>query len=95
MTCGTPDMGLHHLIQNLSVLMASWQVTSLLIVDSLNEAASCSAFTVADGLICLTQRAQGTFTERLLEVRKMRGLATTAGAHAFHINAQGIHIAQA
>jgi circadian clock protein KaiC len=93
--CGALDIGIHHLIQSLSVLMASWQVTSLLICDSFNEAATCSAFNVADGLICLTQHAQGACAVRLLEVRKMRGLATTAGAHAFHINAQGIHIGQA
>jgi circadian clock protein KaiC len=77
-------------IQNLGMLMTSWQATTFLIGEYHTESESNPVFTVADGIIVLDQNVQRNSVVRRLEVMKMRGQYTMPGLHTFRINDTGI-----
>lgn len=79
-------------IQELGMLMSSWQATTFLIGEYTGEVDPNPVLTVADGLIWLRQRVQRNSVVRQLEVMKMRGQATLPGIHTFRIDDTGIRI---
>lgn len=80
-------------MQQLGQLLTSWQVTSFLIGEYINESGNSPLFTVADGLIWLRQSVQRNSMVRKLEVMKMRGQPTLPGLHTYRIvNAKGIEV---
>jgi circadian clock protein KaiC len=85
--------GLQHLVQQLGVQMSSWQATSFLIGEySVQEAESNPIFTVADGIIWLSQMSYRDSMVRKIQVVKMRGQAQKPGLHTFKISDQGIAV---
>lgn len=90
---GTRDgMDLQEFVQQLGVMMASWQATTFLIGEYFAEDESNPVFTVADGLIWLRQRVHRNSVVRMIEVNKMRGQANTPGLHPFRISSKGIRV---
>ncbi|HZX71759.1 MAG TPA: ATPase domain-containing protein [Rhodanobacter sp.] len=89
---GKMFLDLQHFVQQLGMLMTSWQATTFLIGEYFNEADANPVFTVADGLIWLRQSVQRNSMVRKLEVRKMRGQPTLPGLHTFRIDAAGMHV---
>jgi circadian clock protein KaiC len=87
-----PFIGLQQFTQNLGVLMTSWQATTFLIGEYLNECDPDPILTVADGLIWLRQSIQGNSVVRKMEIMKMRGQATLPGLHTFRISSAGIKV---
>lgn len=83
---------LQQIVQQLGVVMTSWQATTFLIGEYFDEVDANPVFTVADGLIWLRQSVQRNSMVRKLEVRKMRGQATLAGLHTFRITSSGIKV---
>jgi circadian clock protein KaiC len=79
-------------VQQLGILMTSWEATTFLIGEYFNENAANPVFTVADGLIWLRQSVQRNSMVRKLEIMKMRGQATAPGLHTFRITSAGIHV---
>jgi circadian clock protein KaiC len=79
-------------IQDLSVLMTSWQATTFLIGEYFSETDPNPIFTVADGLIWLRQCGQGNLMVRKMEVMKMRGQPTLPGQHTFRISGAGMEV---
>jgi circadian clock protein KaiC len=79
-------------VQQLGVLMTSWQATTFLIGEYFSEQDPNPVFTVADGLLWLRQSAQGNSVVRKLEIMKMRGQPTLPGLHTFRISGAGIHV---
>ena len=88
----TSVVGLQKFVQDLGMLLTSWQATTFLIGEYFAETDANPVFTVADGLIWLRQSAQGNSIVRKLEIMKMRGQPTLAGLHTFRISAAGLHI---
>ena len=88
----SPHTSLQQFVQELGVLMTSWQATTFLIGEYFTEADANPVFTVADGLIWLRQSVQRNSMVRKLEVMKMRGQPTLAGLHTFRITTSGIHV---
>jgi circadian clock protein KaiC len=88
----TPSMGVQQFIQNLGLLMTSWQATTFLIGEYLNDVDPHPVFTVADGLIWLRQSVQSNSVVRKMEIVKMRGQRTLPGLHTFRISAAGIQV---
>jgi circadian clock protein KaiC len=85
--------GLQHLVQQLGMQMSSWQATSFLIGEYLvQEAESSPIFTVADGIIWMSQMSYRDSMIRKIQVVKMRGQAQKPGLHTFKINDQGIAV---
>ena len=79
-------------VQQLGMLMTSWQATTFL-VDEYDRKTDINLIsTVADGLIWLHQSVQHNSMVRQLEVTKMRGHATIPGLHSFRIDQNGIEV---
>ena len=81
---------LQHFVQELGSYLSSWESTTFLIGEYDPEDQSNPIFTVADGLIWLTQDTYQGSMVRKLEVKKMRGVATLPGQHTLRITDDGI-----
>ena len=80
-------------VQRLALLLTSWQTTSLLIGEyQFPDSDSGSVFTVADGVIFLTQSLNRNSVVRKIQVPKMRGHAQVSGLHTFRIQQSGFEI---
>ena len=84
---------LQQFVQQLGMQMTSWQATTFLIGEYLTpESESSPVFTVADGILWLTQNMQRNSMLRKMQVVKMRGQAQVPGLHTFRISDKGIQI---
>lgn len=83
---------LQQFIQQLGMLMTSWQATTFLIGEYYTDKDPNPVFTVADGLIWLSQSVQRNSVVRKMEIMKMRGQPSLPGLHTFRINEDGVHI---
>lgn len=88
----SPRMGLQLFVQQLGMLMTSWQATTFLIGEYFNETDANPVFTVADGLIWLRQSVQRNSMVRKLEIMKMRGQPSLPGLHTFRIDDGGLRV---
>jgi circadian clock protein KaiC len=87
------ELGLQEFLQRLALHLTSWHVTSFLLGEySKEEMRDNPVFTVADGIIWLSQHRERNAMVRKLEVVKMRGVATMHGAHTFRISDQGLRV---
>jgi circadian clock protein KaiC len=85
--------GLSQFVQQLGMQMTSWQATSFLIGEYLvPEEESSPVFTVADGIIWMSQMVHRDAMVRKIQVVKMRGQAQSVGIHTFRINDRGLEI---
>jgi circadian clock protein KaiC len=85
--------GLQNFVQRLGMQMTSWQATTFLIGEYLTaEAESSPIFTVADGIIWMSQAVHRDSMIRKIQVVKMRGQAQSVGIHTFRIDDEGIRI---
>ena len=84
---------LQSFVQQLGMQMTSWQATTFLIGEYLTpESESSPVFTVADGILWLSQNLQRNSTVRKIQVVKMRGQAQVPGLHTFRISDEGIQV---
>jgi circadian clock protein KaiC len=84
---------LQHFVQQLSIQMTNWQATTFLIGEYLlQESEASPVFTVADGILWLSQNLHRKSMVRKIQVIKMRGQAQEPGLHTFRINDEGIHV---
>jgi circadian clock protein KaiC len=81
-----------HFVQQLGMLMTSWQATTFLIGEYATETDANPIFTVSDGLIWLRQSVQRNSMVRKMEIVKMRGQPTLPGLHTFRIGDAGIAV---
>lgn len=85
--------GLEHFVQQLGMQMTSWQATTFLIGEYLvPEAEASPVFTVADGIIWMSQLVHRDAMVRKIQVVKMRGQAQSPGVHTFRISDAGVEI---
>jgi len=85
-------INLQQFIQQLGILMTSWQATTFLIGEYFTDSEHNPLFTVADGLIFLHQSVQRNSVVRKLEIVKMRGQPTLPGLHTFRMDFSGIKV---
>jgi circadian clock protein KaiC len=80
-------------VQQLGMHMTSWQATTFLIGEYLlPESVSSPVFTVADGILWLSQNLHHNSMVRKMQVVKMRGQAQAPGLHTFRIDDEGIRV---
>ena len=91
-TDDNPHNSLQQFVQQLGMLMTSWQATTFLIGEYFTETDANPVFTVSDGLIWMRQSVERNSVVRKLEIVKMRGQATLPGLHTFRIDASGIKV---
>ena len=89
---GNRFISLQHFIQQLGMLMTSWQATTFLLGEYFSDDDPSPVFTVADGLIWLRQSVQSNSMVRKMEIMKMRGQPSLPGLHTFRISDSGIQI---
>lgn len=85
-------MGLEQFIQNLALHLTTWQVTSFLIGEYNEQEARTPIFTVADGILWLTQATDRNSVVRKFQATKVRGQGQMPGLHTFRITSRGIEI---
>ncbi|MCO7572998.1 AAA family ATPase [Pseudomonas chlororaphis] len=87
-----PNNNLPLFVQQLGMLMTTWQATTFLIGEYFTETDTNPVFTVADGLIWLRQSVQRNSMVRKMEIMKMRGQPTLPGLHTFRIATSGVRV---
>jgi circadian clock protein KaiC len=86
-------LDLQHFVQQLAVRLTTWQATTFLVGEyQSSEAEQNPVFTVADGLLWLTQSVDRNSMVRKMQVMKMRGQAPIPGLHTFRITESGIQV---
>jgi circadian clock protein KaiC len=83
---------LQQFVQQLGMLMTSWQATTFLLGEYNAEGDANPVFTVADGMFCLYQSVERNSMVRKLQITKMRGQSTLPGLHTFRITDNGIKV---
>ncbi len=89
---GRSNSNLQQFVQQLGMLMTSWQATTFLLGEYFVETDANPVFTVADGLIWLRQSIQRNSMVRKLEIMKMRGQASLPGLHTFRLGNDGVKV---
>jgi circadian clock protein KaiC len=80
-------------VQTLGIQLATWEATTFLIGEYPNAESDASPiFTVADGLISLSQSLHDNYVVRKIRIVKMRGQAHLDGLHTFRINDDGLRV---
>ena len=86
-------LGLQEFVQRLAVQLTAWQATTFLLGDAVDfELKGSPIFTIADGIIQLTQAVDGNSVVRKLQVLKSRGQAPMPGLHTVRIDASGLRV---
>jgi circadian clock protein KaiC len=82
----TSEMDVQFFVQQLALHLTSWEATTFLIGEyDEAEMRDNPVFTVADGLVWLSQVAERNSVVRKLQVIKLRGQASVPGLHTFRI----------
>ncbi len=87
---GAP-MALQEFVQRLASKLTSWQATTFLLGEYREgEGRENPAFTMADGLVALTQRVERNSMVRQVQVVKMRGNSPQPGLHTIRLSSNGV-----
>ena len=80
------------LVQRLALHLTTWEVTSFLIGEYTEPELFNPVFTVADGILWLSQVTDRNSVVRKIQAMKMRGRAPMPGLHTFRITTSGVEI---
>jgi len=86
------SLDLDHFVQRLALHLTTWEVTSFLLGEYAEEEQRNPVFTVADGILWLSQATDRNSVVRKLQVIKTRGRAPMPGLHTFRITSDGLQI---
>ena len=87
------ELRLQGFVQRLALYLTGWQATTFLVGEySDQEVRANPVFTVADGIIWLSQSVERNSIVRKLQVMKERGSAPMPGLHTFRITDDGIQV---
>jgi circadian clock protein KaiC len=85
-------MTIDRFVQRLALHLTTWEVTSFLIGEYGDREQRSPVFTVADGVVWLSQVTDRNSVVRKLQVMKVRGRAPMPGLHTFRITDGGVQI---
>ena len=83
---------LEHFVQRLAMHLTTWEVTAFIIGEYATEELRSPVFTVADGVLWLSQEVNRNSVVRRFQLMKARGMASMPGLHTLRITAQGIQV---
>ena len=87
------QMEVQSFVQRLSLHLTSWEATTFLIGEyEVAEAESNPIFTIADGIIWLSQVTSRNSIVRKVQVVKMRGQGQVPGLHTMKISGTGLRV---
>jgi circadian clock protein KaiC len=82
---------LQSFVQRLAQFLTSWQATTFLVGEyDPSEIRDNPVFTIADGLLWLSQKVERNSVVRKLQIIKMRGQDTVPGLHTIRISGNGM-----
>jgi len=88
----SPNSRLDHFVQRLALHLTTWEITSFLIGEYDEQELRNPVFTVADGIVWLTQAVHRNSVVRKLQVVKSRGMEAMPGLHTVRITAGGLQV---
>src|SRR5579859_5193906 len=89
----TSEAQLQEFVQRLALHLTGWQATTFLVGEyEAAESHSNPIFTIADGILWLTQSVERNASVRRMQVAKMRACSTMPGLHTFVISTDGIQV---
>jgi len=89
----TSEAQLQEFVQRLALHLTGWQATTFLVGEyEIAESHRNPIFTIADGILWLTQSIERNASVRRLQVTKMRACSTMPGLHTFLISSEGIRV---
>jgi circadian clock protein KaiC len=83
---------LEHFVQRLAMHLTTWEVTALIIGEYATEELRSPVFTVADGVLWLSQEVNRNSVVRRFQVVKARGMASMPGLHTLRITIHGVQV---
>ena len=87
------QLDLQQFVQRLGMLLTTWQATTFLIGEYMAVDTEVNPiFTVADGILWMSQSVERNSMVRKVQIMKMRGQATIPGLHTFRISDDGVQI---
>lgn len=87
------EMDLQGFIQRLALHLTSWQATTFLLGEyGEEEQRDNPVFTVADGLLWLSQSVERNSIVRKMQILKLRGQESVPGLHTFRITEAGLTV---
>jgi circadian clock protein KaiC len=86
------SLDLDGFVQRLALHLTTWEATSFLLGEYAEEEQRNPVFTVADGILWLSQATDRNSVVRKLQVIKTRGRAPMPGLHTFRITDDGLQI---
>ncbi|MEP6672637.1 MAG: ATPase domain-containing protein [Chthoniobacter sp.] len=87
----TSELEMQIFVQRLAQFLTGWEATTFLVGEYVpEEVRDNPVFTVADGLIWLSQVAERNSVVRKLQVMKLRGQASVPGLHTIRISDEGV-----
>lgn len=87
------QMELQSFVQRLSLHLTGWEATTFLIGEyEATEAESNPIFTIADGILWLSQETSRNSIVRKVQVMKMRGQGQVPGLHTMKITESGLRV---
>jgi circadian clock protein KaiC len=91
-TGADPARRLEQFVQRLALHLTTWEITSFLIGEYEEQELRNPVFTVADGIVWLSQAVDRNSIVRKLQVVKVRGMALMPGLHTVRMTAGGIQV---
>jgi len=89
----TDTMELQSFVQRLALCLSGWQATTFLVGEYVEaDMRDNPVFTVADGLIWLSQNVERNSVTRRMQIMKLRGQASVLGLHTFRITDAGLQV---
>ena len=85
-------LSIDQFIERLALHLTTWEVTSFLIGEYDEREQRSPVFTVADGVLWLSQATDRNSVVRKLQAIKVRGRAPMPGLHTFRITSAGVQI---
>jgi circadian clock protein KaiC len=83
---------LEHFVQRLALYLTTWEITSFLIGEYQEHELRHPVFTVADGIVWLSQELNRNSVVRRLQVVKARGMASMPGLHTMRMTGKGMQV---
>jgi circadian clock protein KaiC len=87
-----PGRKLEQFVQHLALHLTTWEVTSFLIGEYEEPELRNPVFTVADGILWLSQAVDRNSVVRKLQVVKVRGMALMPGLHTLRMSNKGMQV---
>ena len=87
-----PARRLEQFVQQLALHLTTWEITSFLIGEYEEQELRNPVFTVADGILWLSQAVDRNSVVRKLQAVKIRGLDLMPGLHTMRISLRGIQV---